>query len=247
MALRAILFDINGTLIDIETDEQRLRSYATISSLLRYQGIDIAAPALRARYLALDAEQRAVSREQYPEIDVVAIWQQIVDETASALAAPAPRGALAPLLAGLHRQQSRNRLRLYPGVLAVLDELAQHYTLGVVTDGQVAYARPELAELGLLDRFAPIIVSGAYGYRKPDPRLFAAALAAWQLAPSEAIYVGNDMHCDIFGAQQAGLAAIFVPTQYGAQQHPGVTPDLQIARIADLPAAVAALVATRGV
>jgi putative hydrolase of the HAD superfamily len=35
-----------------------------------------------------------------------------------------------------------------------------------------------LCAVGLLKYFNPIIVSGDYGYRKPDPRLFQKALEA---------------------------------------------------------------------
>jgi len=46
----------------------------------------------------------------------------------------------------------------------------------VVSDAQSAYALPELRAVALADYFAATIISGDYGYRKPDPRLFQAAL-----------------------------------------------------------------------
>src|SRR3954449_9702788 len=89
---------------------------------------------------------------------------------------------------------SRRRLRLYPHVRRVLDLLHIRFPLAVVTDGQSAYARAELHQVGLLGHFDPIVVSGNHGYRKPDRRLFQAAAAGMQIAPEHVLYVGNDMY-----------------------------------------------------
>jgi putative hydrolase of the HAD superfamily len=243
--LRAILFDVNGTLIDIETNERRHKIYRVISRFLTYQGVVLSPEEIHDRYFAALAAQRAGSRERYPEYDVVAIWRELLQAAGLALATlPAEKlGQLPVFLAELHRALARKRLALYPDVRTVLDTLRRHYALGVVSDAQSAYAVPELRAAGLGDCFATIIVSGDYGYRKPDPRLFAAALAALGLRPDQAIYAGNDMYCDIFGAQQAGLRTIFRPTQFGRKAYGDVTPDVVIDRFADLPAAVALLAA----
>ena len=39
MDIRALIFDVNSTLIDIETDEGMEEAYRTISHFLTYQGI----------------------------------------------------------------------------------------------------------------------------------------------------------------------------------------------------------------
>jgi putative hydrolase of the HAD superfamily len=243
--LRAILFDVNGTLIDIETDEGRPKIYRAISRFLTYQGVMLPPDEIRERYFAAIAAQRAASLERYPEYDVVAIWRGLL-QAAGLTPETLPVEKLRQLpvfLAELHRALARKRLALYPDVRAVLDTLRRHYTLGVVSDAQSAYAVPELRAVGLNEYFATVIVSGDYGYRKPDSRLFAAALQELDVGPDQAIYVGNDMYCDIFGAQQAGLRTVFWPTQFGKKAHAGVAPDYTIAHFAQLPAAVAFLAA----
>jgi putative hydrolase of the HAD superfamily len=243
--LRAILFDVNGTLIDIETDEGQHKIYRAISRFLTYQGVMLAPDEIQERYFTAMAAQRAGSRERYPEYDVVAIWRGLL-QTAGLTPEILPVEKLRQLpvfLAELHRALARKRLALYPDVRPVLDALRRHYALGVVSDAQSAYAVPELRTAGLGDCFATIIVSGDYGYRKPDPRLFTAALQALAVRPDQAIYVGNDMYCDIFGAQQAGLRTVFWPTQFGKKAYGDVAPDYVIDRFAQLPAAVAFLAA----
>jgi putative hydrolase of the HAD superfamily len=50
-----------------------------------------------------------------------------------------------------------------------------------------------------------IIDSGAVGVMKPDPRIFAMALDAMDLAPEQAWYVGDMPGIDVVGARSAGL------------------------------------------
>lgn len=246
MDLRAILFDVNGTLIDIETDEGQDTIYGTISRFLNYQGATLEPDELRERYFRLMEAQRKGSQERYPEFDAVAIWRTLLLQTGTLdrEILRAEKGRQLPLLlAELHRALSRKRLELFPDVRQVLEELRARYTLGVVSDAQHAYAVPELHTVGLGGFFASVIISGDYGYRKPDPRLFAGALKALGVRPDQALYVGNDMYCDIFGAQQAGLRAVFWPTQFGKKAYGEVVPDYSINRFAQVREAVAFLAA----
>ena len=41
MKIRALLFDVNGTLIDIETDEWMEEAYRAIAHFLTYQGLSL--------------------------------------------------------------------------------------------------------------------------------------------------------------------------------------------------------------
>ena len=246
MDLRAIFFDVNGTLIDIETDEGQDKIYRAISRFLNYHGAVLAPDEIRDRYFRLMEEQRKGSTERHPEFDAVALWHTLLEQTGTLEPAilPAAQAQQLPLfLATLHRALSRKRLDLYPEVRAVLDDLGARYTLGVISDAQSAYAVPELRTVGLGEVFSSITVSGDYGYRKPDPRLFARGLAAAGVRADQAIYVGNDMYCDVFGAQQVGMRAVFWPTQFGRKAHADVAADYIIYNFAQLREAVAFLAA----
>ena len=56
------------------------------------------------------------------------------------------------------------------------------------------------------------------------------ALQVMKLNPSQAIYVGNDMYRDIFGAQRVGIRTIFVDSNQGAKSYQNITPDFFAAR-----------------
>jgi putative hydrolase of the HAD superfamily len=119
-------------------------------------------------------------------------------------------------------------------VREVLDVLRERYPLAVVTDAQTPYARAELHKVGLLDYFDPIVVSGDHGYRKPDRRLFQLALDRMGVAAEHALYVGNDMYRDIFGAREAGMKTVMVESDQGAGADLDCVPAHTISDLRDL-------------
>ncbi len=237
--IRALIFDINGTVADILTDETMTSIYRTLANFLRYAcGIDADERKLHERYFALNRRQRQHNAEAYPEFDVVRLFRELLAEL------PEPRiaGGTPPdpvMFAQLFRAASRLRLELYPGVRDVLDILRQHYILAAVSDGQRLWADAEIAELGLDNYFCPVIVSSDFGFRKPDRRLFEAALDALSMAPREAVYIGNDMYRDVRGAHKAGLKTVFVESNQGERKFSGVKPDAFIRDFRELPGIVA--------
>ena len=228
LTIAAIAFDVNGTLVEIETDEGREEMFRAAGHYLTYQGIDLRRHEVRARYTQLLKEQQRTSPEEHPEFDAVGIWRSILDEHATAFtrALPAEKRAQIPLfLAEMYRGISRRRLRLYPFVRDVLDVLRTRYPLALVTDAQSAYARAELHQVGLLEYFDPIVVSGDHGFRKPDRRLFQLALDGLGTAAAETLFVGNDMHRDIFGAREAGMPTVLFASAQGTKEHLDCVPD----------------------
>ncbi len=229
--VQAIVFDVNGTLVEIETDDGMDEIFRAIGHVLTYQGIDLRRGDVRELYVRTLKEQRRSSPEEHPEFDAVAVWRAIVDEHATDFTRSLPEGKRTELplfLAEMYRGISRRRLRLYPYVRDVLDELRTRYPLAVVTDAQSAWARAELHQVGLLDYFDPIVVSGDHGHRKPERRLFDLALDTLGVAAADAVYVGNDMHRDIFGAQEAGMRTVMYDSPQGTKEHLDCEPDQRI-------------------
>jgi putative hydrolase of the HAD superfamily len=238
MDIRAIAFDVNGTLVSILADDGDERAFRAAAHFLTYQGIDLHRHELRELYFQLLKEQLRSSAERYPEFDAVGIWRSIIDDhqTDFTRALPAARLEQLPLsLAELARGVSRRRLGLYPYVREVLDVLRERYPLAVVTDAQSAYARSELHKVGLLGYFDPIVVSGDHGYRKPDPRLFQLALDGLAVAAGNTLYVGNDMYRDIYGAREAGLTTVMFDSDQGEKTYRDCAPDYTITDFRDLP------------
>jgi putative hydrolase of the HAD superfamily len=241
MDVRALLFDVNGTLIDIETDEYLEEAYRAVGHFLTYQGIRLRRFAVRDLYFQVMKEQFAGKKEAYPEFDVVAVWREVIRRNASAYTRSLPPEKLAQMplfLAELQRGVCRKRLLPFPQTLEILTQLKARYPLAVVSDAQTAYGLPELRAVGLAELFSPIVISGDYGFRKPDPRLFQAALTQLKVRPEQAIFVGNDRFRDVFGARQVGMKTILFCPQGNPGGPPENEPDYLLYNYGDLPRAV---------
>ncbi|MBA4142453.1 MAG: HAD family hydrolase [Nitrosospira sp.] len=222
MTIKGILFDLYGMLIDIQTDETMEEIYRTIAHYLTHHGVYLHRGEVREHYDHILKRQKEARGEQYAEIDVEAIWNEFLLQ--EGIRSTPIRGQLAKVLAHLFRGISRHRLRVYPGVKKVLNELQGTYRLAIVTDAQSCYALPEIRAVGLDGYFEAIVMSSRYGFRKPDSRLYKKALEKMALESSEVICVGNDMFRDIYGARLLGMKTIFLDSDQGAKSFEDVTP-----------------------
>ena len=241
MVIRALIFDINGTMTDILTNEWNTDIYRVIGNLLSYQGIVISPDELRNAYFQIMKEQRAASGERFQEFDAVCVFGEIMTRYGTDYTRalqPEKLNQLPLVLAEAYRAASRYQLQLYSGVKKTIHQLFLKYRLAILSDGQSAYAVPELNAVGLLGLFDPVIISGDFGYRKPDPRLFEKALSDMRMKPSEVLYVCNDMYRDVYGAQRVGIKTVFFRSNQGQQEKNGVRPDYIIYSFPELLDAV---------
>jgi putative hydrolase of the HAD superfamily len=240
MNIKAIIFDVNGTLIDILTDEGMDEIYRAVSHFLTYQGIRMHRGEVRDQYYRIMDEQTKAAGEEHSEFNVAVLWREFLERNLNPSWRPSPEKmeTLPRFLAEMYRGISRHRLQLYPDVKSVLDELKPRFSLAVVSDGQSAWALPEMRATGIEGYFDPIVISSDYGFRKPDPRLFQAALDGLGLGPDEALFVGNDMYRDVFGAGRLGIKTVFFASNQGRRYMEGVEPDYIIYRFAELRQAI---------
>ena len=240
MIIKAILFDINGTLVDINTDETNEEIFRTLSHILTYQGVFMHRREVRDEYYQIMDIQRKGSPEKYPEFNVVEVFRELLNRRLGTRGSERPdKFQWLPLfLAEAYRGISLNRLQLYPGVLEVLNDLRPRYQLAAISDAQSAWCLPELRAVGIAGYFDPIIVSGDFGYRKPDPRLFTSALSGLRVAPENVLLVGNDMFRDVSPAQQQGIKTVFFSSNQGRKEAEGVEPDYIIYQFPEMRSAI---------
>lgn len=97
-----------------------------------------------------------------------------------------------------------------PNLEGTLDALiARGYRLGLITNGRASIQGRKLVGLGIRGRFDTEVISEVVGVRKPDPKIFGVALDAMGISPHEAAYVGDNPAPDIVGANRSGLMAIW--------------------------------------
>ena len=100
--------------------------------------------------------------------------------------------------------------RTFPGALDVLDTLAAGgHPIGVVTAKTEEGALRTLRHTGLLRYMQAIVGADTCLRCKPDPEPVKVALARLERAPSEALLVGDSPH-DIAAAKAAGVRAVGV-------------------------------------
>lgn len=69
---------------------------------------------------------------------------------------------------------------------------------------------PEVKKIGLRELVDDIVVSSGVGARKPDARMYRAALKALGTRPGETLYVGDEQE-DLDGAKKLGIKTAFIP------------------------------------
>lgn len=118
--------------------------------------------------------------------------------------------ALGELLDGLWVEHVRRNLwSVVPaGLFEALDAVRARGVQVVIVSNSEGMLDRLFAELGLLPHLDRVIDSGLVGFEKPDPRIFAVALAG--VAPDRALHLGDTFATDVLGARSAGLRCALI-------------------------------------
>jgi putative hydrolase of the HAD superfamily len=105
--------------------------------------------------------------------------------------------------------------------------------LGVISNSN-GTVRALLGALGLARHLDVVVDSFEVGVEKPDPRIFALALARAGVEPAEAVYVGDLYSVDVRGARAAGVPGILLDPggHWGPRDCPSVPGPLAAVRLA---------------
>ena len=183
LPLRAVLFDLDGTLLDTAPD-----MVGALNALLRENSL-APLPFETVRGGVSHGAARVV-RTGFPDAD------------------PQHFAALQRRFLEIYRSALSRETRLFPGMDQVLETLARKgLKAGIVTNKAAWLTDPLLEQLGLRQRFICVVSGDTLAQRKPDPLplLHAAKLA--EAGPGECIYVG-DAECDVQAAHRAGMPAL---------------------------------------
>jgi phosphoglycolate phosphatase len=183
LPLRAVLFDMDGTVLDTAPD---------MAAALNTLRAEEALPPM-----AYDAVRCAVSHGAARVVNV-----GFPDASAEQTA------ALQRRFLEIYRGSLSRGTRLFPGMGEVLERLAERrLKAGIVTNKAGWLTEPLLEEMGLRARFDCVVSGDTLAERKPHPLplLHAAKLAG--VAPDECIYVG-DAERDVQAAHAAGMTAL---------------------------------------
>ena len=92
--------------------------------------------------------------------------------------------------------------------------------------------------------FDVIVISAEVNKRKPSPEIFQKALKSLNVAPSEAVFVGDTLSMDIEGAKNVGMKAILIlrrtsATDTAKPASTTVKPDAIVKSLKELPKMIA--------
>jgi putative hydrolase of the HAD superfamily len=240
--LKAILFDLDQTLIDWDHVEQPWEEY-------QYQRLLDVFEFVKTNGYALKDPDRFF--EAYL-VELAGAWQHgnltlqapsvmaILAETLKACGVPEDRLDMDGVMQAYDWQPPAGE-RAYPDALDVLPELRAHgLEMGVVTNSAhpMIFRDRELSAIGLLDLFPRCRLSAVdVGYLKPHQNIFRRALDMLGVRAEEAVFVGDNLAADIVGAKNAGLYAVWRANghpQFDEEDEDAIIPDGTIDTLHDL-------------
>lgn len=121
-----------------------------------------------------------------------------------------------------------------PGIGEALRELRELGLRLVVVSNADGTVERGLTRAGLRPLLDRVVDSHWVGFEKPDPRIFAHALALCGARPERTLHVGDLYAADVAGARAAGVHALLLDPH-------GDWPPVDCARLPDVPALARAI------
>ena len=205
---RAVVFDLDYTLA-VPTQDR--------TTILQEAAATAGAPPL-TREAYLEAHRRNLTRETREPIFEDLLEGRETDADPAAVA-------------DAYRQTIAETLEPLPGVESMLEDLKGEYRVGLLTNGPVRAQRDKLSTLGWERAFDAALVTGELEAGKPDQRAFDAIVGELDVAPDEAVYIGDEVEADIYGATNAGLEAVQVLLEDGPDPDPRATAHIEQATV----------------
>jgi YjjG family noncanonical pyrimidine nucleotidase len=117
-------------------------------------------------------------------------------------------------------ERSPKKKNLMEGCKETLDYLVTKYPMVIVTNGFDDVQSMKLVASGIDHYFKGVVTSARAGHKKPAREIFEFALREHQVEPRDAIMVGDNLLTDIAGAKNASVATVFFnPNKIEHQTH----------------------------
>jgi phosphoglycolate phosphatase len=207
-SVRALIFDLDGTLIDSQRD------------LIR----------------SVNAMLHELGREQLHE-DTISGYighgaPQLVGRALGQAATEQERERALKFFLAYYEDHKMDSTCPYPGVPEALQQLAA-FPMAILTNKPVRISVRILEELGLAKYFRAVYGGNSFETKKPDPLGAQKILREFAAAPAEAILIG-DSEVDVQTARNAGTLAAAVNYGFGTHDRAAHPADIYLDRLTDL-------------
>ena len=207
-AVRALIFDLDGTLIDSKLD-----LILSVNAMLRELGRQELAEETISGYIGRGAPQ-------------------LVAQALGASASEEQRQRGLEFFLRYYEEHKMDNTRLYPGVAEALYKLS-HLPMAVLTNKPVRVSVRILEALGLGRKFRAVYGGNSFETKKPDPLGVRTILGELQAIAEQAVMVG-DSEIDVQTARNAGTIAVAVNYGFGIHDRTAHPADAYLDRLTDL-------------
>ena len=242
MPIRAVVFDLFDTLVDLVSEDIPLTEHAgrkIPASLLQLHALTTEHRAIDLdTFLSTMKETEKGFMESHYAKDIELSSTERFQTLLEALGLDHP--PLVDSLVTTHMAGLREHVRLldhHPEVLASLKDRVQ---LAVCSNfSHVPTAEEVLEASRLAELFDAVVISEAAGVRKPHPEIFRATLNELGVAENEVLHVGDSLKADVGGAAALGISTVWITRRIADPEealsaHSGPPPDFQIEDLAEL-------------
>lgn len=249
MAIRAVLFDLFDTLVDLRQEDLPMEEHhgARLPASVR----DLHAALSRRTAVPFDAFTRAMVDgarafeathfDRGREVPTLLRFQDVTRRLGL------DDDELPGVLTEVHMGILRDHVKVPPHHGEVLDTLRRRARLGLCSNfSHSETALGILEESGFHAHLDAVVVSDAFGLRKPCREIFEEVLRRLGVAPQEAVHVGDDLRVDVVGAAALDIRTVWLTRRIRdpearLRDHEGPRPDCVLADLAELPALLGSL------
>lgn len=214
------IFDLYGTLIDINTDEWCDDLWKKMAVMYGYKGAHYTFDELNSEYGRLVELEKKAVKKRHPEYQVIDIKIEKVFKKLFTQKGVKVTKLQVAFVAEAFRCYSTKYIKLYDGVIDLLDTLkAKGKKIYLLSNAQRSFTENELNMLGLTQYFDGICISSDEECSKPDSCYFKTLFDRYGLNKSESIMIGNDYLSDIGGAADFGIDSLYI--------HQSISPEIE--------------------
>jgi phosphoglycolate phosphatase len=206
--IKAIVFDLDGTLIDSVTDLAN-----SVNHTLTTIGLPVHTREEIKTFVG-DGVSKLIKRS---------LGETHLEKFAAAL----------DIFMDHYGRHCTDNTVLYPGVGEVLPELARDYSLAVLTNKGVTFSRTILTALNITKYFKEVLGGDSLETKKPDPAGIMHLAEKWSLDPVREMIMVGDHATDIEVGHRAGCKTVFITGGIGVTRD--LSPDFVIGSMTELP------------
>ena len=201
------IFDLQGTLIDINTDEESTEFWYKLSLFYSFKGALYTAEELKESYITLvKSHLDNLTDTNYPDFPLENVFSKLYTNKNII-----PSDELIIDTAHFFRTSSIKYIKLYDNVINLLELVKKKgKKIYLLSNAQRIFTLYEMRLLGIEKYFDDILFSADYKVCKPDENFYTTLINKHNLNIKNSIMIGNDYICDIEGASNVGLDSLYL-------------------------------------